>query len=294
MSGKKAVVLSSGGIDSTTAMAIAGAEGYDLYSLTFHYGQRHACELHAARKAADFFRVKKHLVIDIDLRPIGGSALTDQIDVPKGRGVDDMAQEIPVTYVPARNTIFLSYALAWAEVLQAADIFIGVNAVDYSGYPDCRPAFIAAYERLANQGGGGGKTAHDHPGAADLDDQGGDHQKRDRVGRRLRPDSQLLRPLAGGRGLRPVRQLHPEKKRIRGCRRSRSDRICRLLTSPLFLLAEGPVGPADRLQEVVVLHRLVGVRHPEAGGVEAGEELARQDDELANAFLTASPSFSRI
>jgi 7-cyano-7-deazaguanine synthase len=150
MSGKKAVILSSGGIDSTTAMAIARGEEYDLYSLTFNYGQRHTCELEAARKVADFFRVKKHLVIAIDLRTIGGSALTDRIDVPKGRSIDDMAHEIPVTYVPARNTIFLSYALAWAEVLQAADIFIGVNAVDYSGYPDCRPEFIAAFEQLAN------------------------------------------------------------------------------------------------------------------------------------------------
>jgi 7-cyano-7-deazaguanine synthase len=150
VSGKKAVILSSGGIDSTTAMAIARGEGYDLYSLTFNYGQRHTCELEAARKVADFFQVKKHLVIDIDLRTIGGSALTDLIDVPKGRSIDDMAHEIPVTYVPARNTIFLSYALAWAEVLHAADIFIGVNAVDYSGYPDCRPEFVAAFERLAN------------------------------------------------------------------------------------------------------------------------------------------------
>ncbi len=150
MSGKKAVILSSGGIDSTTAMAIAGAEGYELYSLTFNYGQRHTRELEAARKVADFFQVKKHLVIAIDLRAIGGSALTDAIDVPKDRGLDAMTQEIPVTYVPARNTIFLSYALAWAEVLPAADIFIGVNAVDYSGYPDCRPEFIAAFERLAN------------------------------------------------------------------------------------------------------------------------------------------------
>jgi 7-cyano-7-deazaguanine synthase len=150
MSDKKAVILSSGGIDSTTAMAIARAVGYDLYSLTFNYGQRHTRELDAARKVADFFRVKNHFVIDINLRKIGGSALTDRIDVPKGRRADDMAQEIPVTYVPARNTIFLSYALAWAEVLGAADIFIGVNAVDYSGYPDCRPEFIAAYERLAN------------------------------------------------------------------------------------------------------------------------------------------------
>lgn len=150
MAGKKAVILSSGGIDSTTVMAIARAEGYDLYSLTFNYGQRHTCELEAARRAADFFGIKDHLVISIDLRAIGGSALTDQIDVPKGRSIDDMAEEIPVTYVPARNTIFLSYALAWAEVLQAGDIFIGVNAVDYSGYPDCRPEFIAAFERLAN------------------------------------------------------------------------------------------------------------------------------------------------
>jgi 7-cyano-7-deazaguanine synthase len=150
MSGRKAVVLSSGGIDSTTTLAIAQSKGYDVYSLTFNYGQRHAAELDAARRVADFFRVKRHLVVTVDLRPIGGSALTDQIGVPKGRSIDDMARNIPITYVPARNTIFLSYALAWAEVLQAADIFIGVTAVDYSGYPDCRPEFIAAYERLAN------------------------------------------------------------------------------------------------------------------------------------------------
>ena len=150
MPGRNAVVLSSGGIDSTTTLAIAKAEGHDVYSLTFDYGQRHAAELDAARRVADFFKVKRHLVIAIDLRAIGGSALTDRIEVPKGRSVDDMVGDIPITYVPARNTIFLSYALAWAEVLGAADIFIGVNAVDYSGYPDCRPEFIAAYERLAN------------------------------------------------------------------------------------------------------------------------------------------------
>jgi 7-cyano-7-deazaguanine synthase len=150
MNGKKAVILSSGGIDSTTALAIAAAEGYELYSLTFNYGQRHACELAAAKRVADRFGVKRHLVIDIDLRPIGGSALTDEIDVPKGRGAGEMAGEIPVTYVPARNTVFLAYALAWAEVVGAAEIFIGVNAVDYSGYPDCRPEFIAAFEQLAN------------------------------------------------------------------------------------------------------------------------------------------------
>jgi 7-cyano-7-deazaguanine synthase len=150
MPDKKAIVLSSGGIDSTTAMAIARAEGFALYSLTCNYGQRHASELEAARRVADALAVEKHLVIRMDLRPIGGSALTDDIEVPKGRLDDSISSGIPATYVPARNTIFLSYALAWAETLRATDIFIGVNAVDYSGYPDCRPEFIAAYERLAS------------------------------------------------------------------------------------------------------------------------------------------------
>jgi 7-cyano-7-deazaguanine synthase len=150
MPDKKAVILSSGGIDSTTTMAMAKAENYEIYSLTFNYGQRHTPELEAAKKVAHYFAAKKHLVISIDLRSIGGSALTDNIDVPKGRDDHAIRYGIPVTYVPARNTIFLSYALAWAEVLQASDIFIGVNSIDYSGYPDCRPEFIAAYERLAN------------------------------------------------------------------------------------------------------------------------------------------------
>lgn len=150
MSIKKAVVLSSGGVDSTTAMAIAAAEGYEIYSLSFRYGQRHAIELDAACRVAERFGAKRHLVLDIDLRMIGGSALTADIDVPKGRTDAAIEQGIPVTYVPARNTIFLSYALAWAEVLEASDIFIGVTAVDYSGYPDCRPEFIAAFEKLAN------------------------------------------------------------------------------------------------------------------------------------------------
>jgi len=147
---KKAVVLSSGGIDSTTAMAIAMADGYEIYSLSFHYGQRHAFELEAARRIADHFGAKRHLVMAIDLRLIGGSALTADIAVPKGRSDYAIQDGIPVTYVPARNTIFLSYALAWAEVMEASDIFIGVNAVDYSGYPDCRPEFIRAFESLAN------------------------------------------------------------------------------------------------------------------------------------------------
>jgi len=149
-SARKAVVLSSGGIDSTTAMAIAKHEGFKIFSLSFFYGQRHAFELKAAQKVANAIGVTEHLVITIDLKQIGGSSLTDDIDVPKDRDEQEMVREIPVTYVPARNTIFLSFALAWAEVLKSSDIFIGVNAIDYSGYPDCRPEYIDAFERMAN------------------------------------------------------------------------------------------------------------------------------------------------
>jgi len=147
---KKAVVLSSGGIDSTTAMAIAKHEGYKIYSLSFFYGQRHAFELEAAQKVANAIGITEHHVINIDLKKIGGSSLTDDIDVPKDRDEQKMIREIPVTYVPARNSIFLSFALAWAEVLKSSDIFIGVNAIDYSGYPDCRPEYVDAFERMAN------------------------------------------------------------------------------------------------------------------------------------------------
>ena len=147
---KEAVVLLSGGIDSVTTMAIARADGYAVYALSFNYGQRHAVELEKALAAAQTFGAKKHLVLDIDLKAIGGSALTAMIDVPKGRGGAEMSRAIPITYVPARNTIFLSCGLAWAEVLGVFDIFIGVNALDYSGYPDCRPEYIAAFERMAN------------------------------------------------------------------------------------------------------------------------------------------------
>lgn len=147
---KKAVVLSSGGIDSTTAMAMAKHEGFEIYSLSFFYGQRHAVELEAAQKVADALGVAEHLVINFDLTKIGGSSLTDDMDVPKARDERTMTREIPVTYVPARNTIFLSFALAWAEVLESSNIFIGVNAIDYSGYPDCRPEYIDAFERMAN------------------------------------------------------------------------------------------------------------------------------------------------
>lgn len=144
---KKAIVLYSGGLDSTTCIAMAQADGFDTNALSFSYGQRHSIELEKAKHFASLIGVDQHLVIDIDMRKIGGSALTAEIDVPKDRPIDD---EIPVTYVPARNTIFLSYALAWAEVLGVFDIYIGVNALDYSGYPDCRPEFIKAFETMAN------------------------------------------------------------------------------------------------------------------------------------------------
>jgi 7-cyano-7-deazaguanine synthase len=149
---KRAVVLLSGGIDSTTTLAIAIAEGYKVYALSFNYGQRHRIEVEAARRIADSLDAKKHRVAKIDMRVFGGSALTDDIDVPKHRSETEIAHGIPVTYVPARNTIFLAYALAWAEVIPAHDIFLGVNAIDYSGYPDCRPEFIEAFENLANLG----------------------------------------------------------------------------------------------------------------------------------------------
>lgn len=146
----KAVVLLSGGLDSATVLAIAKDMGYRLFTLSFSYGQRHIFELEAARKISQAMEAEKHLVINMNLNDIGGSALTDTIDVPKGRSASEMVGDIPVTYVPARNTIFLSFALGWAEVLGVSDIFIGVNAVDYSGYPDCRPEYIKAYEVMAN------------------------------------------------------------------------------------------------------------------------------------------------
>ncbi len=146
----KAVVLLSGGLDSTTTLALAKKQGFDLYALTFDYGQRHRIELDKAQKIAKIFGVNDHQTVKIDLRQFGGSALTDSIEVPIDRDQETMAANIPVTYVPARNTIFLSFCLAYAEVSGASDIFIGVNAVDYSGYPDCRPEFITAFEALAN------------------------------------------------------------------------------------------------------------------------------------------------
>lgn len=150
MARKKAVILLSGGIDSATAAAIAQQDGFDLYALTFRYGQRHEREIEAAKKVAAWLRVREHLTIDCDLRAIGGSALTDRIKVPKGRSASDMAHGIPITYVPARNTIFLSFGLAFAEKIEAPDIFFGANQLDYSGYPDCRDEYIRAFEKMAN------------------------------------------------------------------------------------------------------------------------------------------------
>jgi 7-cyano-7-deazaguanine synthase len=150
LTGTKAVCLLSGGLDSTTCLAWARAQGYEAYALSFDYGQRHRIELEAAHRVATALGATAHRVAKIDLRVFGHSALTDDIEVPKGRDETQMGQGIPITYVPARNTIFLSFALAWAEVLEASDLVIGVNALDYSGYPDCRPEFIAAYETMAN------------------------------------------------------------------------------------------------------------------------------------------------
>ncbi len=150
MNGKKAVVLLSGGLDSFTVAAIAKKEGYELSALTFRYGQRHKREIEAAKKVVAFLQVLGHLITDFDLSAIGGSALTDRIEVPKGRSLEKISHGIPVTYVPARNTIFLSFALALAEKIEAEDIFFGVNQLDYSGYPDCREEYIRSFEQMAN------------------------------------------------------------------------------------------------------------------------------------------------
>ena len=165
MKNRRAVVLLSGGLDSTTTLAIAKEQCFLPYALSFRYGQRHELELEAAKRVASAAGVEQHTIVDIDLRSFGGSALTSDIDVPKGRNPEEMSEGIPITYVPARNTIFLSFALAWAEVLECSDIFIGVNALDYSGYPDCRPEFIEAFQTTRKPGdqsrSRGGNEGHD-------------------------------------------------------------------------------------------------------------------------------------
>jgi len=150
MSGPKAVVLLSGGMDSTTVAAIALSRGFDVHALTFRYGQRHQVEVEVARRVAERLGIRRHVVLDIDLRAFGGSALTGDLDLPKDTPIDEIGQRIPSTYVPARNTIFLAFALGWSEVLGASDIFLGANALDYSGYPDCRPEFIQSFQTMAN------------------------------------------------------------------------------------------------------------------------------------------------
>ena len=168
---KRAVVLLSGGLDSATTLAIAKKDGYELFALSFRYGQRHGVEVTSAQRIAKLFGVNVHRVMEIDLRAIGGSALTDAIEVPKSRSENEISKGIPTTYVPARNTIFLSCALAWAEVIDAQDIFIGINALDYSGYPDCRPEFILQFEklaRLATKAGVEGKRYRIHAPLVDL------------------------------------------------------------------------------------------------------------------------------
>ena len=150
MKGPKAVVLLSGGMDSTTVAAIALSRGFDVHALTFRYGQRHQAEVEAAQRVAERLGIRRHVVLDIDLRAFGGSALTGDLEVPKDTPIDEIGHRIPLTYVPARNTIFLAFALGWSEVLGASDIFLGANALDYSGYPDCRPEFIQSFQTMAN------------------------------------------------------------------------------------------------------------------------------------------------
>ena len=200
---KRAVVLVSGGLDSATALAIARRDGFETFALSFDYGQRHSYELEAARRVARAAHVRRHLVFKLDLRAIGGSSLTSDLPVPKDRPESEMTAGIPITYVPARNTIFLSVALGWGETLGAFDIYLGVNAIDYSGYPDCRPEYIAAFERLANLGDesrSGRDRVVEDPHALDPHDKGRDHQNGDRARRRLFPDAQLLRSRRRGAG----------------------------------------------------------------------------------------------
>ena len=222
---KKAVVLYSGGLDSTTCLALAKAAGFVPYALSFAYGQRHAVELAKARDYAPRIGAVEHLVIEFDYRLVGGSALTADIAVPKA----GVGSDIPVTYVPARNTVFLSFALGWAEALGAFDICIGVNALDYSGYPDCRPEYIAAFEthgQPGHQGGSGGGRSLSHPRPADPPEQGGDHPPGAGAGGRLPPHPLLLRPDPGGAGLRAVRLLPAAAEGVCGSGAAGSDRVC--------------------------------------------------------------------
>jgi queuosine biosynthesis protein QueC len=218
MATPKAVVLLSGGMDSATAAAVALDQGFEVYALSFRYGQRHATELEAARRVAEQLGLRRQVVLDIDLRAFGGSALTGDLRVPKDTPLERIGSSIPATYVPARNTIFLSFALGWAETLGASDIFLGANALDYSGYPDCRPEYIEAFERMANlatrAGVEGSPAPHPHP--IDQPVEGRDREAGDAARRGIRADLELLRPRGGRHPVRPLRRLHPEAQGLQG------------------------------------------------------------------------------
>ena len=239
---KRAVVLLSGGLDSATTLALCHREGFEPCALSFDYGQRHNIELLAAKRVAASLGVREHRIAQIDLRVFGGSALTDEIPVPKNRD-EGKTSDIPVTYVPARNTIFLSYALAWCEVLGASDIFIGANAVDYSGYPDCRPAFISAFEELATwrrKPASEGTRFHIHAPLLSMS-KAADHRKRHRTRRGLFPDAQLLRSDRGLARLRRMRFMPDQAGRLPCSRAAGSnclrDKMKRLFA--MFVLTPG-------------------------------------------------------
>ena len=225
---KHAVVLLSGGIDSSTTLAIAIANGYETYALSFDYGQRHNLELEAARRVAKSLGVKVHQILKIDMHLFGGSALTADVDVPKGRSEKEIGGGIPVTYVPARNTIFLAHALAWAEVIGAAHIFLGVNAIDYSGYPDCRPEFIALFGQHRDQSRSRRKALSNSCAAKQVL-QSGHHSQSARARCRSCADAQLLRSDAGWSCLRVMRFLSVALESFSRSRFSRSNsiRACR-------------------------------------------------------------------
>ena len=210
MSHPRSVCLVSGGLDSATTLAVARRDGFECYALSFDYGQRHRLELDAAARVAAALGAARHIVLKIDLRAFGGSALTDEIPVPKSRSAEAMGADIPITYVPARNTVFLSCALAWAEVLEASDIFLGVNAIDYSGYPDCRPEYIEAFERMANLATRAGVEGHTKVAIRTPlipPHQGGNHPPGQRARSGFRSHLELLRPGCGRPAVRRMRLL---------------------------------------------------------------------------------------
>ena len=250
-------MLLSGGLDSSTVMAEAKASGFDVYALTVLYGQRHVVERDAARRVAIAMGATRHVEQVIDLRAFGGSALTDDgMDVPKDRPADVMAEGIPITYVPARNTVFLSLALAWAETLGAFDIFVGVNCVDYSGYPDCRPEYLKAFEAMANLAtkagveGLGSFRVH-APLLMMTKEQ--IITRGARTGRRLRPDAQLLRPVARRPGVRPMRLMLATSGRVRQARIGRPGAVRRARRSVVRPVECGLAGGDLAFVEVVLV-----------------------------------------